>query len=169
MRSAGPHLRPSDAPLVAVAFGAGGERCEVGAGVGLGEQLAPDVVAGADRRQPARALLGRCVRDQRRPRDGEADQVRVQIGHVEVGQLLGDDPRLRRCRAEAAVLRRPGRHRPAPVGEGAQERTARLEVVAAGAEHGEGVAAAGGQARLERGAHPGAEVVGCGHGAPSSS
>ena len=169
MRSAGPHLRPGDAPLVAIALGTGGERGKIRAGVGLGEQLAPDVVAGADRRQPARALLGRRVRDQRRPRDGEADQVRVQVGHVEAGQLLGDDPRLRRCRAEAAVLRRPGGHRPTPVGEGAQVRTARLEVVAAGAEHGEGVGAAGGQSRLEGSAHPGPEVVGRGHGAPRSS
>ena len=170
VRSAGPHLRPRDTPLVAVALGARGERGEIRAGVRLGEQLAPDVVAGADGRQPARALLGRCVRDQRRPRDGEADQVRVQVGHVEAGQLLGDGPRLRRTRAEPAVLRRPGGHGPAPVGEGAQVRTARLEVVAAGAEHGEGVTGvAGCQTRFERSAHTGAEVVARGHGAPRSS
>jgi hypothetical protein len=49
---AAPHLGAGHAPLVAVLFGARRQRREVGAGVGLGEQLAPDLLAGADRRQP---------------------------------------------------------------------------------------------------------------------
>jgi hypothetical protein len=43
-----PHLLAVDDPLVAVAHGAGGETGDVGAGAGLAEQLAPDVLAGED-------------------------------------------------------------------------------------------------------------------------
>ena len=56
----GPHLLAVDDPLVAVAHGAGRQAGEVGAGAGLAEQLAPDLLAGEQRPQAA-ALAARRV------------------------------------------------------------------------------------------------------------
>ena len=88
VRTAAPHLLTREAPRVTVAlcarvatFG------EVGAGARLGEQLAPDLFAGADLREPACALLGRRDREQRRRDDVEADEVGVEIRLVVAGEL----------------------------------------------------------------------------------
>ena len=55
-----PHLLPVDDPLVAVAHGTGRQPREVGAGAGLAEQLAPDLVAAQHRRQVALPSARRC-------------------------------------------------------------------------------------------------------------
>ena len=53
----GPDLLPVDHPLVAVEHGPAPEVAEVGAGVGLGVALAPDVLAGEDPREEVALLL----------------------------------------------------------------------------------------------------------------
>ena len=68
---AGPHLLALDHPLVAVELGPGGQRRQVGAGAGLAEQLAPDLLGGQQRQQVALLLLvGAGVED---GRTGPAD------------------------------------------------------------------------------------------------
>ena len=44
----GPYLLAADDPLVAVTLGPGGQRGEVGAGPGLAEELAPDLLVADD-------------------------------------------------------------------------------------------------------------------------
>ena len=56
----GPHLLAVDDPLVAVAHALGRQAGEVGAGAGLGEQLAPDLLAGEQRAQVPLLLRRRC-------------------------------------------------------------------------------------------------------------
>ena len=81
-------------------------RGEVAAGVRLAEELAPDLVAGEDRRQePALLRLG-AVRDQRRADVVDADAVH-QLRRARARQLLVEDRLLRRRRAAPAVLARP--------------------------------------------------------------
>ena len=58
-----PDLLAGDHVVVAVAHRPGAQRGEVGAGLGLGEPLAPHVLAAQDRRQVARPLLGRALGD----------------------------------------------------------------------------------------------------------
>ena len=55
-----PDLLAGHHPAVAVALGAGLQRREVGAGVGLGEQLAPHPLAGDDRPQVLGAAARAC-------------------------------------------------------------------------------------------------------------
>ena len=57
-----PDLLAVDHPLVAVAHGPGAEGGEVGAGAGLAEELAPDLLAGEQREQVALLLLLACRR-----------------------------------------------------------------------------------------------------------
>ena len=57
---------------------------EVGAGLGLREALAPDLVGGEDRGEEARALRVGAVRDDRRPRHPETD-------HADVRRCAGAD------------------------------------------------------------------------------
>ena len=65
-----PHLLAREQPAVVDAHRARLQRREVGAGVGLAEELAPDLVGGEDRREPALLLLVGAVREQRRARRG---------------------------------------------------------------------------------------------------
>ena len=55
-------MRPADDPLVPVGLGPGGERGQVGAGVGLAEQLAPDLLAGQQRAGGSAPSAPRCRR-----------------------------------------------------------------------------------------------------------
>ena len=135
VRATAPHLLAREAPHVAVALGARREVREVGAGAGLGEQLAPDLLTGADRGEPACALLGGRRGEQRRPDDVEPDEVGIQVRLAEPGELAGDLGDLRRRRAAAAVLDRPRRHRPPLVRERAEPRSAASQIVGARAEH----------------------------------
>ena len=63
-----PDLLAGDDVVVAVAHGARAQRGEVGAGLRLGEALAPDALAAQDPRQVERALLVAALGDQRRAR-----------------------------------------------------------------------------------------------------
>ncbi len=133
--AARPDLLAVDDPLVAVARRARREAREVGARVGLGEELAPDLGAGADAREPARALFGGAVLEEGRADEREADQEGVEVGDREAAELLGDGRDPRAVESHPAVLQRPGRDRPAAVGEGTQVRAPGFEVVAPCAEH----------------------------------
>ena len=73
VRAARPHLLAVEHELVAVALGARAERSEVGPGVGLAPQLAPDLLAAAHRLEVAGLLRVGAVGDDRRPDHGDAD------------------------------------------------------------------------------------------------
>ena len=75
LRAARPDLLPGDPPAVAVGHRAGLERREVGARVGLGEALAPDLLAGEDRAEEAVLLLVGAPDHQRRPAEQDAEHV----------------------------------------------------------------------------------------------
>ena len=164
------HTLAVHAPLVAVALGARRERREVGSRVGLREQLAPDLLAGADRAAASARTARAC-----RARPASAPIA----SPTRYGYRSGTSKRPSSWATTAAcagVAPRPP-YSAGQVGT-AQPPSARarryvrpcLEVVAPGAQHGERVSAAAGcQARLERGAHFGAEVVACGHGTPRCS
>ena len=66
-------MRPSSCHPPSTRRRRGAHRGEVGAGVGLGEQLAPQLLGGGDGRQPARLLLVGPVGEERRPRQVHAD------------------------------------------------------------------------------------------------
>ena len=112
---------------VAVANGAGAQRGEVGAGVGLGEALAPVDLAGDDRRQVQRLLLGRAVGHERR-----ADPVGVHVlaaaWLADAPGLLADDQLLPRRRLAPAVRLRPVRREEPVVAERGAERLHRVDV-----------------------------------------
>ena len=99
----GPDLLARDHPLVAVEHGAGGHVGQVGAGLGLAEELAPHLVTPEHGGQVALLLRIGAVREQRRAdhadRDGEDA-----VGHAEAGLLLVEDHRLDRL---ARRVRRP--------------------------------------------------------------
>ena len=107
-----PHLLAGHDPVVAVAHGARLHRRQVGAGLGLGEALAPDLLGGEDRLQVALLLLLGAVRDDRRPAHGQAEHV-GELGRPRAHDLLVEDRLLDQRGAAAAVLLRPGEPRPA--------------------------------------------------------
>ena len=112
-----PHLLAVDHPLVAVAHGPGGEAGEVGAGAGLAEQLAPDLVAAEHRVEEALLLRVGAVGDDRRADHADADHERARSaprsapapGRRSTSCIDGAAP--------AAVLLRPGDAGPAAVVE----------------------------------------------------
>ena len=110
-----PHLLAADAEPVAVALGARAHRGEIAAGVRLAEELAPDLVAGEDRREQAALLRLGAVRDERRAGVVDADAVQ-QLRRARARQLLVQDRLLdwaarrgRRTRAARAGRRSPRR------------------------------------------------------------
>ena len=102
----GPHLLPVHDPLVAVALGAGREAGEVRSRAGLGEELAPDLLAVQHPGEVVLLLLLGAVGDDRRPDHPDGDRERAGA-HDEVALLLGEDPGLAGSAAPAAVLRGP--------------------------------------------------------------
>ena len=102
-----PDLRSGDHVVVAVPDGPGAQRGEVAPGIGLGEALAPDLVAPEDGRQVARPLLGGALGDDGRPGVEETDEVDPDVGGVGPLELLFEDQLLDRRRAAAAALDRP--------------------------------------------------------------
>ena len=75
-----PHLLSVDGPLVAVAHALRRQPGEVGAGAGLAEQLAPDLLAGEQRTQVALLLLLAAPHNDRRSAHPVADRVAVVPG-----------------------------------------------------------------------------------------
>ena len=117
---------------------------------------------------------GGAVREQRRADQLEPDEVGVEVGHVEVGELAADDRDLGRGRAEPAVLARPRRRREPAAGERFEVPAARFEVVVAGAEHRDrSIDRTRREPRRELRTHPRAEVGsacrGSSSGRPASS
>ena len=110
-----PDLRTVDDVLVAVADGAARQRGEVGAGIGLGEQLAPHVLTAEDRRQEAFVLLAGAGEEDRRRRPADADRV-GRPADARLAELVVDDQLLDRIGAQAP-RRGPVRHDVAGLGE----------------------------------------------------
>ena len=118
----GPDLLPVQHPLVAVALGPGRQAGHVGAGAGLAEELAPDLLVGEQRTQVALLLLGRPVRDDGRRAHAVADGV----AHPGCRGATRVEPRLRPLlvlgrEAEAAAVGREVHPGQAPVELLAQE------------------------------------------------
>ena len=122
-----PHLLAPDHPLVAVEVGPGGQRGQVGAGAGLAEQLAPDLLAGQQRAAGTGPSARRCRRrgwwarptrsrwcwwagaprpaGARRPRSaGGWDRRRAPTAAASGGR---PGPRSASCAADGAAVRRP--------------------------------------------------------------
>src|SRR4051794_351898 len=106
VRERGPDLLPGHDPLAVRLHGLRLERREVGAGLGLGEALAPDLVGGEDRLEEALLLLLGAVRDHDRAAHHEAEHVR---GHrrPRAHHLLVEERLLDQRGAAAAVLLGP--------------------------------------------------------------
>ena len=110
-----PDLLAVDDELVAVAFRPGGQPGEIAAGAGLGEQLAPDLLAAEQRREVALSLVVGPGVDDRRTGPADTDLV---VRTVDPGgsELLVDDQLVTGIGAEAP-RRRPVRGDVAGVGE----------------------------------------------------
>ena len=102
-----PDLLPGDDPFVAVLDGAGLQRGEVGARLGLREALAPDLVGVEDRLQVALLLLVGAVGDDHRAAHRQAEHV-GRARRLQARGLADEDRLLDHRRAAAAVLLRPG-------------------------------------------------------------
>ena len=107
-----PDLLPGDDPFVAVLDRARLQRGEVGAGLGLGEALAPDLLGGEDRLQVALLLLVGAVGDDDRAAHRQAEDV-GRARRLQARGLADEDRLLDHRRAAAAVLLRPGDPGPA--------------------------------------------------------
>ena len=107
-----PRLLAVEQVVVALGLGLGLERGQVGAGVGLAEELAPDHLAAGDAGEVALLLLLGAVHHDRRPR-----QVHPGVHHRErglmLGELLVEDHLLDDAPALAAVFDGPRRRQPA--------------------------------------------------------
>ena len=102
------------------------------------------------------------MREQRRADELDADEVRVEVGNRERGELAADDRDLVGSRAEPAVLARPGGDREPGSRQRAEVAAPGFEIVVAGAEHGDRVVGVPwSEPRRQLRAHPRAEV-GCG-------
>ncbi len=117
VRARRPDLLAVHDPLVTVAHGGRAQPREVRAGPRLGEQLAPDLLAGQQRGEPAGALLVGAVRDDGRSTHGGADAEHV-IGDVERLRLVPPHHLLDEGRVAAPVRARPADGGPT-VGRGA--------------------------------------------------
>ena len=118
-----PHLLAVEDPLVAVAHGPGGQAGHVGSGARLGEQLAPDLLAGEQRAQIALPLvLGSRGQD---GRSGHAVPDRVArwpaIGAPACAQPVGDQRLQLPGQTQAPVAGREVDEGQAGVELGAQE------------------------------------------------
>ena len=157
----GPDLLAVDDEVVVVHFGPRGQRRQVGAGVRLRVALAPADLAARDLRQVLALLLLAAVLQQRRAEHPDAEALQRRAA-LERGHLLAQDRRLRVREAAAAVVARPGRHRPAALAHALHPRALRLalelEALAAPADVG---FALHGLAHLGRavGLQPGAGVA----------
>ena len=112
----GPYLLAGDDPLIAVALGPGGQRGEIGAGPGLAEELAPDLLVADDGREEAPALLLGAVREECGSRQIQAE--RVEAAQVEGAQLFVGPPRHGRREIETSIGPGPGGHHEARSSKG---------------------------------------------------
>src|SRR5579871_328310 len=112
MRARGPDLLAVDDPVVALLLGAGAQARDVGAAGGLGEQLAPDFLAGGKLRQIAALGLLGAVGHHGRAAHALADLERLRQLAVDALFLLPYDA-LDRRGAAAAIFLRPVQAGPA--------------------------------------------------------
>ncbi len=121
----GPHLLAAQPPAAVVLLA---RAClhgrEVRAGGGLGEQLAPDLVAVEHRPEVAGLLLLRAVGDDRGAEHADADRVE-DAGHFRARDLLVADDLLDRTETLPAEVLGPGHAREPALGELALPRAAR--------------------------------------------
>jgi hypothetical protein len=113
-----PHLLTVDEVAVAVADGAGTQRGEIGAGLGLRVADGEMDLARRDPRQVELPLLRGAE-----PHDGRADRVDGQEWHRYPGGrgLVGEDELVHRGHSAAAVLPRPAQGEPAVAAEPADD------------------------------------------------
>ena len=102
-----PDLLPRDDVLVAVAHGPGAQRRQVAPGAGLGEPLAPHLVAAQDGGEEPGPLLGGPLHDHGGPGVQQAHEVHPHVGGVGPLELLEVDELLDGARAPAAALDGP--------------------------------------------------------------
>ncbi len=113
----GPHLLAAQPPAaVILPARAGLDGRQIRSGGGLGEQLAPDLIAVEHRSEVARLLLVGAVGDDRRAEHADADDVE-DSGHFYTSDLLVADHLLDRTEPLSAVLLWPGHAREAALGE----------------------------------------------------
>ncbi len=114
----GPYLLAVDHVVVAVAHRAGLQRGQIGAGLRLGEPLAPHVLPGEDLGDELLLLLLGAVVDDGGPDDGHAQPAYEDVRRCpHAGSLLVVDELLHDGHAGAAVLLGPGRGHPVPLGQ----------------------------------------------------
>ena len=115
-RPRGPDLVPVEHPVAVTLDRAGAHGCEVGAGLGLGEELAGDQVGAQHRAHVALALLGGPPLGDRRRHEllGHREHLGTP-GHVECLFLLPERQRVGHRQSSPAVLLGPGQRTPAGV------------------------------------------------------
>ena len=128
VRAARPHLLAGDPPPVGVRDGLGRDGRQVGPGTRLGEQLAPDVVAAAQRLQQVLLLLLGAERDEDGTRELHAHEAQL-TGQVPARERLGEDGLLGH-RGPGTVGLGPRQRGPATVDERLLPGTTRGDVVA---------------------------------------
>src|ERR1700712_862405 len=102
-RPAGPYLLAVNAIVTTLKNCTCFKACKVGAGAGLGESLAPDVLPSTNRRQEFVFLLLRAKFVNDRPRHMRADPMELRcIGLI---QLIGKNVHLHRCPTGAPIGR----------------------------------------------------------------
>ena len=116
VRAAGPDLLTVDHEHVIATLGSCPDRGEVGAGIWLAPELAPDLVSAEHRPEVALPLRIATVSDDRRANHSQTD---AEVLHRDVvaGQLLTEDDGLKRARPAPSVFSGPGERRPSGLGE----------------------------------------------------
>ena len=102
--AAGPDLRAVDDVLVAVAHRSGRQAGQVGAGVGLGEQLAPDLLAAEDLGKVPLVLLGCSGEEDGRGGPPGADGI-ARAADAGPGEFVVDDQLVDRIGVDSPRLR----------------------------------------------------------------
>ena len=112
----GPHLLPVQHPPAVDRRGGGAQAGQVAPRIGLAEQLAPDLLGGEDRADPALLLVVGAVGEQGRSGQVDADPV-DRLGRAGPGVLGVEDGDVDRRRAPPAELVGPVDADPPPGGE----------------------------------------------------
>src|SRR5205807_6967903 len=104
MRRRGPYLLPRDDVVVTIADGTGAQPGEVGAGLRLGEPLAPHVLAAQDPREVESLLIGRPLGDQGGAGVQGSHEVAADVGRARSFELFEEHQLLAGGGAAPAVF-----------------------------------------------------------------